>query len=284
MQHFPTSTEQLANATNFESLDSFDLLNQIRTSQWQVSPTSVTYSRDTEHTLSLYLSGGYNSYRLNQKSNKGSPGSLCLMPQGDESKWQVNESLELFHLYFSDTNFKQRVARLLDVDARLVNVQEMNYQKDRMLVQLINHISQAISSKELLNIEEGVNELFVRLALNYSSVKNNTRITGGLSKTQQLKINSFIKDNLCEKLSLEILAAELNMSAFHFARLFRKSFYLSPANYINALRIEKAKRLIKEGKPFIEIATDVGYCQQSHFSSNFKRLTGYTPMTYSKNI
>lgn len=282
MQYFPNSNQQHKLSEYFENLEALKLFNQVNLSQWKITPTSVQYHRETEHTLSLYLSGGYNTYRHNHRSNKGSPGSLCLMPQGHESKWHVNDDLELLHLYFSDSHYRQRAAHLLNVDARLININELNYQKDSLLVRLINNIYLSISQGDLLAGEENVNELFVMLAKNYSSLKHNSKIKGGLSKQHQSKISSFIADNISQKLTIELLASQLDLSAYHFARLFKESFAMSPANYITGIRVEKSKRLINDGKSLTDIALDAGFCQQSHFTSCFKRLTGYTPRQYCK--
>ena len=284
MQQFPTSRQQLKLSTNFDNVETFELFNQINLSHWNVSPTSVTYWREESHTLSLYLNGGFNTYRAHKKSNKGSPGSICLMPQGQESRWHVNDNIELLHLYFPDLFFRQRIAHLLDVDARLVNINELDYEQDKVLVGLIRRYHQCITQGNPLLGEELVNEAFVRLAKKYSSLIFNSAVHGGLSRSQQKKINTFINDNISQKLTLELLASQLDLSAYHFARLFKNSFALSPANYITQLRIEKSKYLIKQNKSLTDIAIDIGFCQQSHFTSYFKKYTGYTPKQYSKII
>ncbi|BAY48218.1 AraC family transcriptional regulator [Scytonema sp. HK-05] len=82
-------------------------------------------------------------------------------------------------------------------------------------------------------------------------------------------------------LSLDDLAQQVGMSTYHFSRLFKQSTGESPNQYVVRLRIEAAKRLLRETDlGVLEVASSVGYNSPSHLATQFKPLTGVTPSAY----
>lgn len=103
--------------------------------------------------------------------------------------------------------------------------------------------------------------------------KKLSRARGKLSSLQLREIVEYIHTNL----------------AFHFARLFKHSFGLSPHQYILQNRIERAKKLITAdaGCSLTDIALQVGFYDQTHFGKAFKRTVGVSPKVFikeSKNL
>jgi AraC family transcriptional regulator len=91
----------------------------------------------------------------------------------------------------------------------------------------------------------------------------------------------FMHDNCSRELSLAEIAGAAYLSAFHFARLFKKIAGVTPHAYLAALRVEKARRLLAETDlPIIEIGAQVGYAGQSHFTKIFREATGLTPKAF----
>lgn len=84
-------------------------------------------------------------------------------------------------------------------------------------------------------------------------------------------------------LSLRRLASEVDMSPFHFSRLFKAATGLTPSRYLVELRIEKARELLTHTDlPAIAIALAVGYASPSHFAQAFRRVTGVPPSAYRR--
>lgn len=92
-----------------------------------------------------------------------------------------------------------------------------------------------------------------------------------------------IKDSLETNFTLESLAQNVSLSKYHFLRLFKKEFGLTPHAFIVNQRLNKANNLIQEGMSISEASVVVGFNDQSHFSRNFKRYFGYTPLSMKKN-
>lgn len=85
-----------------------------------------------------------------------------------------------------------------------------------------------------------------------------------------------------EKIQLADLAAAAFMSRFHYIRVFRQVYGVSPRQYLKDLRMTKAKELIKAGATITQTCFEVGYESLPTFSSNFKRSTGFSPNAYRK--
>lgn len=93
----------------------------------------------------------------------------------------------------------------------------------------------------------------------------------------------YIKDCLDTNLSLDELAQNVNLSKYHFLRSFKTQLGLTPHQYILTQRVQKAKELILKGEQLNQVATKVGFNDQSHFIRNFRKIYGYTPSELLKN-
>lgn len=108
---------------------------------------------------------------------------------------------------------------------------------------------------------------------------------GGLPKYKLWSAIEYINDNLENNLTLAELALVVQMSTYHFARLFKQSTGLAPHQYVINCRIERAKILLAERKlSIIEICDLVGFRSQSHFSALFRKLTKMTPKAYRDQL
>ena len=91
--------------------------------------------------------------------------------------------------------------------------------------------------------------------------------------------------NLGAGFSLTRLAAEADMSEFHFSRMFKRTSGKSPSQYFIGLKMERARALLRETrKDVIEIAFQVGYSNPSHFAQVFRRETGLSPVEYRRQL
>jgi len=105
----------------------------------------------------------------------------------------------------------------------------------------------------------------------------------GLSRRALNRACSYIAENLGERFTLDDLARQAGVSRFHFARLFRVSTGDSPMAYLLKSRIERAKQmLLQDERPVCEIAALLGFCDQSHLTRTFRRLTGLTPREFAR--
>ena len=93
----------------------------------------------------------------------------------------------------------------------------------------------------------------------------------------------FIHDNYANDLSLNEIAKAVNLSPFHVARLFKQSLGVSPHQYLIQLRVNSARSLLSAGsgeRSLAEVASAVGFSDQSHLTRHFKRIVGVTPRQF----
>lgn len=91
----------------------------------------------------------------------------------------------------------------------------------------------------------------------------------------------YMTDNISSSIPLASFAKRVNLSKYHFVRLFKKHTGHTPVKYHTMLKIEKAKSLlIKTDMTVSEISIFLGYNTPFYFSESFKRLTGFAPRDY----
>ena len=91
--------------------------------------------------------------------------------------------------------------------------------------------------------------------------------------------------NLHEDLSVNTLARRACMSASHFNRAFKSVFGSAPAEFVEILRINEAKRRLSVPKRTLEtIAASVGFSDAQTFQRAFERRFGAKPRSYLKNL
>ncbi|MFB4367958.1 MULTISPECIES: AraC family transcriptional regulator [unclassified Pseudomonas] len=87
---------------------------------------------------------------------------------------------------------------------------------------------------------------------------------------------------LGEPPSLEELAAAVNLSPFHFARVFRRATGLPPHAWLQQRRLEQARALLRDGCAPLSVALQLGFADQSHLTRQFKQVYGVGPGEYRK--
>lgn len=93
----------------------------------------------------------------------------------------------------------------------------------------------------------------------------------------------FISENYSTQIRIEQMAKLINLSTQHFCRFFKTKTEMSPINYINSFRIEKAcEMLFETDKPLVDISMECGFDNLSYFIKQFKKRKLYTPAEYRK--
>lgn len=109
------------------------------------------------------------------------------------------------------------------------------------------------------------------------------RESHGLSEARLSRALAFIDAHLPGAVPLDGLAEAAFLSPFHFGRMFKRSTGLAPHEFVTHRRIGAAAQLLASTRlPVAEVARRVGYENQAHFSTAFRRVAGTTPTRYRR--
>lgn len=97
------------------------------------------------------------------------------------------------------------------------------------------------------------------------------------------KIISFIKENIKKKITLSMLAKEVNMNESYLSRIFKKETGKNINYYINDIKMKEAiKLLIKSDSLIKQVSIEVGIEDQFYFNKVFKKFYKVSPTEYKK--
>ncbi|HEV2705266.1 MAG TPA: helix-turn-helix domain-containing protein [Pyrinomonadaceae bacterium] len=177
-------------------------------------------------------------------------------------------------------------ARLTRADA-LITFQTRRVARDERLARIARDISE-----ELLETDAGqelvvaalVEQLSIHLLRHYAHIRRADEVElsrVGLVDRRIRRAVELMHANLERDLPLEEIASAAHLSAFHFARLFKKLTGASPHAYLASLRAARARDLLAETDLSVtEVASRVGYASSSHFSKAFRQATGLSPRAF----
>ena len=97
---------------------------------------------------------------------------------------------------------------------------------------------------------------------------------------QIIESKLYIDKHFSENINLDKVAGKALVSKFHFIRVFKKYYGRTPNQYLQEVRIEKAKSFLKKGNSIDEVCNAIGFESKTSFITLFKKMTGLTPMAY----
>lgn len=110
-------------------------------------------------------------------------------------------------------------------------------------------------------------------------------VKGGLALWAERRCIELMRARLSEDISLDELAAEAQLSPFHFARMFKQNLGVPPRVYLTRLRMEKASELLEQTDiPITEIAFEVGYSSNQVLARVFAKHRNMTPSGYRRAV
>jgi AraC-like DNA-binding protein len=96
------------------------------------------------------------------------------------------------------------------------------------------------------------------------------------------RLRELLDERVTEGLGLDEAARLLHAHPTHLVRAFGKAFGIAPHQYLTARRVERARRLLLDGRPAAEVAPAAGFHDQSHLTRHFRRHLGVTPGRYGR--
>ncbi len=95
----------------------------------------------------------------------------------------------------------------------------------------------------------------------------------------------YMEHHYADQICMTEMASLAGVSSTQFNRRFRQLLRMTPMQYLRAVRIQAARKLLTTtSNSLVEIAMEVGYADQSHFTKRFREITGMTPAAYRKRF
>ena len=95
-------------------------------------------------------------------------------------------------------------------------------------------------------------------------------------------VRDYLEAHFAKSISLMELSALSGVSPFHLSRRFRARYGLPPYMYLELVRVNRAREMLRRGDPISRVAFDTGFSDQSHLTRRFKRVVGVPPGQYAK--
>ncbi|MCL2865648.1 MAG: response regulator [Lachnospiraceae bacterium] len=160
------------------------------------------------------------------------------------------------------------------------------YAQNAIKYGVMEYILKPVTAKELSQVLSKTKERLDQENKLYAGLHSWNKLKETYGKKESLSLDAiqFIHQNFADcDLTLKNVCSHLGLSISHFSSLFKKETGKTFVEYLNGVRMEKAKELLCEtGLRNYEIAEKVGYGDPHYFSIAFKKATGMSPKKYAR--
>jgi two-component system, response regulator YesN len=200
---------------------------------------------------------------------------------GDKASAQKYLNEIFGYVYFSSgSNFEEIKARSLELIV-LLSRASVEAGADEELIfgmnyEYISRILTFTSVEDLTQWFSNIMNRFTDQVFNLRDIKHADTI---------FKALAYIKENYMKKISLDDVAGSVYLIPSYFSKIFKQEMKCNFNTYINLFRIESSKELLRDpAVELVDIASIVGFEDQSYFSKVFKKIVGVSPGKYRESM
>lgn len=213
------------------------------------------------------------------------PGSLIYIPARSEwHGWDDGDPIASYLLVSIEHDFAERALGSV-ASYRLAELPPSFGFRDGAIELALNNIIGELKYPDVVSgtmVESQAAQLFVRL-LRLSGIETG-EVRGGLSPFDLKRAVALITALAVDRLRLEDVAKEFDLSARHFQRAFKESTGLTPHAYLARHRLLMSADMLRFTKSSAtEIAHECGFGSSSNFTIAFKRAYGQSPSQFRRN-
>ena len=235
------------------------------------------------------ITKGSLTFRINEPANNLSflakAGSVCVFPSGfAETHFSLAESeFEAIAVELDPARLEALAGPKAVIGALTPQIVVEDTEIAGLLKKMASDVAQGCPSGPLYGQSLSL-ALASYLWDRFSVKRQKGRLLRQFSGSEARRVMDYIHANLDHALSLSDLAEIVQLSPRHFFRIFSNTFGTTPHRYILDERVAQAKELITKGLMLVEIATQLGFANQSHFSGEFRKVTGMTPGQFRRSL
>jgi AraC family transcriptional regulator len=258
--------------------------------QHVASPVEQEESVSTYHLIALltnHVSRGESSLAQRRFAPYSySPGAIHLLPAGPVEACRPSTETTMM-ICALDPEFVNDVGKDLEMPSvtdfrRIMNLRDRSLESIIMLL-AAEAQSGGISGK--LYADHLAHALAVRFLLLARGAQGASPVQPKSWPHRALRrVLEKMQAEVASDLDLGTLAAEIGYSKSHFLRMFRAGMRCSPHQWLVQLRVERVKKMLREGsESLIDIADATGFSSHSHLSRTFRQFVGVAPNQYRRN-
>jgi AraC family transcriptional regulator len=223
-------------------------------------------------------------------TNRIKKGSFFLTTGGGpyDVRWRAvsPEPFETMLVFVELPVLQRALEEVFGTDAAHVRLRDASAFNDEGLNSLLGLLREELMRGQAsrLFVEALAQAISIHLARSYGVADEESHSSSPSLPGYKLRqITDWMSEHAAEEFSLERLAEQAGLSRFHFQRLFKSATGVSPSRYHINLRMNEARRLLRETKmSVVDVALEVGYTNPSHFAQLFRRETGLSPSDYRR--
>jgi AraC family transcriptional regulator len=198
----------------------------------------------------------------------------------------TSEPYEVMLVLLSLPLFNEALQEVFGANAANARLRDVSGFEDPQLVPLLQQLREEATRPAAsgLFVRGIAQAIAIHLARSYTVLtEGGTGESSALPGFKLRRVTDWMAAHLAEEFSLGRLAEQAGLSEFHFNRLFKRATGVPPSQYQIKLRLDTARRLLRETKKsVITIANEVGYSDPSHFAQLFRKETGLSPTDYRR--
>jgi AraC-like DNA-binding protein len=149
------------------------------------------------------------------------------------------------------------------------------------LIRAIYRLCDSVEANEMALEQQSRLLQCVRLAFAHTE-ETQQETKSGYNHDAIRRAQAYLHEHFNEAVSLDELSAIAGLSPYHLVRSFTRRFGLPPHAYQIHVRVERARALLTTGMPPVQVASSVGFADQSHFTRHFRRINNVTPANYAR--
>ena len=259
----------------------------VKVGHGRLFPGAATNNQLDKHHIFIPLFGSYEASMIKASGNPASTrrtvGQASIVPAGQQYSASWKEELEDLAIHLDPEFIARQAGELVqNENAEFIASCEIS---DPLVHQIGRSLAAEVDAGAptgSIYAESLVNTLVAHLLRHHSTAGDKFQhYLGGLPKHKLRRVTEFIDENLEHDLTLLEIAEIAELSPFHFARSFKQATGSTPIQFLTQRRVDLAKQLLVESElPIIEIGLRVGFKNQSHFTTLFRKFTTMTPKAY----
>ena len=277
--------QEISEFHGLEKEISFTPRKEIEILPLRVSKFGITYP-DAEYYIKRepapcfiieYIVSGHGYLEINKEKHKLNPGDAYIIHPGDFCTYYADKSepYKKYWINFGSDFFFTQILFAYDINDRVIRGIDLSH----FFEELFKLEELCPTNDELcIPVSNLIFSALMKIALHKKNdiIRTNEEIAYNVKKMLSKSINS--------KITIDDIAKKLYRSKNDINRQFKKKYNVTPHNYLLDLKIGRAKHmLVNSKKTLAEIASNLCFSSEYHFSNTFKKRVGISPDKFRKS-